>query len=337
MAGVSSPAMAASVSRHGGLGSLGLGASSPEAARRMIGDAMALGAGPLNVNVFCHAAAAADPGKEAAWLDVLRPSFRAFGMEPPGALREIYTTFGADRDMLDVLCELRPAVVSFHFGLPPQDAIAALRRAGCFLLASATNLGEGRRVAEAGLDAVIAQGWEAGGHRGMFDPAALDDQIGTFALTRLLARELDIPVIAAGGIMDGAGIAAALRLGAAAVQLGTAFVVTDESLADPGYRAAMRSEAAHHTVMTRAISGRPARSLANEFTALGLRQDDRAVPAYPIAYDAGKALHAAGKARGAQGFGAHWAGQGAPLARPMSAAMLMATLERELAEGLLLA
>src|SRR5262249_41157462 len=154
-------------------------------------------------------------------------------------------------------------VISCHFGVPSAETMRLLREAGIVLLACATSLHEGRTVQEAGVDAVIAQGYEAGGHRGVFDPESTDDRLGTLALTRLLVQKLRIPVIAAGGLMDGAGIAAALKLGAAAAQLGTAFLLCDESQADEGYRAALRSEAAYHTVMTRAISGRPARCLPN--------------------------------------------------------------------------
>jgi nitronate monooxygenase len=150
------------------------------------------------------------------------------------------------------------------------------------------------------------------------------------ALTRLLVRQLDVPVIAAGGIMDGAGIAAALRLDASAVQLGTAFVACDESIADAGYREALASDAANHTVMTRAISGRPARCLPNRFTVLGAGISPRQIPAYPIAYDAGKALNGAAKAAHEAGYGAQWAGQGAPLARALPAADLVAALAREI-------
>src|SRR5690606_12949121 len=157
----------------------------------------------------------------------------------------------------------------------------------------------------------IAQGWEAGGHRGVFDPSAPDTRLGTLALTRLLVRTLDVPVLAAGGIMDGAGIAAALALGATAAQLGTAFIGCPASDADAGFRAALMSAGAERTVMTAAVSGRPARCLANRFTALGAGVPAEAIPAYPIAYDAGKALHAAAKATGDFGWGAQWAGQGA--------------------------
>ena len=204
---------------------------------------------------------------------------------------------------------------------------------GIVLLATATNLQEGKAITEAGIDAIVAQGYEAGGHRGVFDPDAPDEGLGTMALTRLLVNRLGIPVIAAGGIMDGAGVAAALALGAVAAQLGTAFVACPESLADAGYRAALLGPAAEHTVMTAAISGRPARCLANRFTALGAGVERGAVPDYPIAYDAAKALHAAAKAAGEFGYGAQWAGQGAPLARAMPAAELVARLRSEMEQA----
>jgi nitronate monooxygenase len=181
----------------------------------------------------------------------------------------------------------------------------------------------------AGMDAVVAQGWEAGGHRGVFDPHAPDDHLGTMALTRLLVERSGLPVIAAGGIMDGRGVRAALDLGAVAAQLGTAFVACTESSADDAYRAAMAGDAAAHTVMTNVISGRPARCLANRFTAWG-NAGVPTPPDYPIAYHAGKALNAAAKAMGDGGFGAQWAGQGAPLIRPMPASDLIAVLSQEM-------
>lgn len=333
MAGVSSPAMAAAVGEAGALGSIAVGATDAAGAAAMIAETRARHAGPLNVNVFCHAPAIADPAREAAWIARLQPRFAELGAAPPAALAEIYRSFIADDAMLALLIETRPAIVSFHFGLPGEAAIRALRAAGILLVATATSLAEARMAAAAGVDALVAQGWEAGGHRGLFDPDAPDDRIGTLALVRLLVREAGLPVIAAGGIMDGAGIAAALRLGAVAAQLGTAFVACDESLADAGYRAALAGDGAHHSVMTRVISGRPARCLANRFTRLGAGIADGDVPAYPIAYDLGKALHAAGKARGELGYGAQWAGQGAPLARAMPAGRLVACLAEELARA----
>jgi len=330
MAGVSTPAMAAAVSNAGGLGSLGVGATNAEGARKMIRDTRALTSRPFNVNLFCHAPAVADAVREARWLEWLAPQFARFGAVPPKALREIYTSFVDDPAMLAMLLEERPAVVSFHFGLPPAAAIAALQRAGIILLGTATHPHEARLIAEAGVDAIVAQGIEGGGHRGVFDPAAVDDGLGTFALTRLLVRATDLPVIAAGGIMDGAGIAATLALGAQAAQLGTAFVGSAESAIDEGYRRALLNNAEPRTALTSAISGRKARSLLNRFTALDGDAGQPRSPDYPIAYDAGKALHAAAKAKGEFGYGAQWAGQAAALARAMPAAELVAVLDAEL-------
>lgn len=334
MAGISSPAMAAAVTHSGGLGSLGVGAMQAEQARAAIHQFRALGDGPLNVNVFVHRAARADASRENAWLQRMRPEFARCDAEPPAQLREIYTSFLHDPAMLGMLVEEKPAVVSFHFGLPHPRQIQALHTAGVYLIAAATNVQEARAIEAAGMDAIVAQGYEAGGHRGVFDPDAEDNRLGTLALTRLLVGATKLPVIAAGGIMDGAGIAAALMLGASAAQLGTAFVGTEESLADAAYRERLFGDAAHHTIMTRVISGRPARCLANDFTRWGAAiPDERLVPDYPIAYDAGKALNAAGKAAGRTGYGAHWAGQGAPLARELPARDLMTALKIELAHA----
>jgi nitronate monooxygenase len=326
MAGVSSPAMAAAVANAGALGSIGVGATDADGASRMIAETRARSNRSLHVNVFCHRPPQADAAREAAWIEQLRPQFAKFGAQPPARLREIYRSFSEDDAMLTALVAARPRVVSFHFGLPPAERIRALRAAGIVLIASATSVAEGRAAVSAGVQAVVAQGYEAGGHRGVFDPDASDDRLGTLALTRLLVHNLDVPVIAAGGIMDGAGISAALRLGAAAAQLGTAFIACPESEADAGYRALLASDAANHTVMTRAISGRLARCLANEFTRFAADVSHQAIPAYPIAYDAGKALNAAAKAAGETRFGAHWAGQGAPLAKALPAAKLVAEL-----------
>ena len=330
MAGVSSPAMAAAVSAAGGLGALGVGAMTARQAREAVVATRALQRGPLNVNVFVHRPARADAARDRAWLARLAPEFARFGAQPPDALHEIYTSFLVDDAMLAALIDLRPEVVSFHFGLPTDAQRDALRAAGIVLVASATSLAEARAIEAAKLDAIVAQGYEAGGHRGVFDPDAPDDRLGTMALVRLLVRETALPVIAAGGIMDGAGIRAALALGACAAQLGTAFIDTDESLANAGHRARLHSDAAHHTVMTRAISGRLARCLANEFTRIGADIDDADIPDYPIAYDAGKALAQAAGAAGHTGYGAHWAGQGAPLARTLPTAALMQALIAEL-------
>lgn len=239
MAGVSTPALAAAVCEAGAMGSIGVGATDAAGARAMIAAVRAATGRPFNVNLFVHRTPRADPAREAAWLAALAPFFAEFGATPPATLRTIYRSFADDPEMLAMLLEVAPPVVSFHFGLPSPETIAALRGREIVLLATATSLAEARAIETAGIDAVVAQGIEAGGHRGIFDPAAPDDELGTVALTRLLVRETRLPVIAAGGIMDGAGIAAALDLGAVAAQLGTAFVGCPESAADDAYRAAL--------------------------------------------------------------------------------------------------
>lgn len=328
MAGISTPAMAAAVSNAGGLGSLGLGSLDADAACEAITSTRRATDRPFGVNVFCNQPPVRNPAREAAWLARLAPHFAAVGASPPSTLRPPYGSFLEDDAMLAMLLSERPPVVSFHFGLPPPSTIRSLRDAGIALLASATSLSEARAVEAAALDGVIAQGWEAGGHRGVFDPDAPDEQLATTTLTRVLVAHLRLPVVAAGGIMDGAGIAACLADGAAAAQLGTAFLACPESAADAGFRATLASPAAEHTVMTRAISGRPARCLANRFTALDV--DGAAPPAYPVAYAAAKALHAAARTAGEWGWGAYWAGRGAPRVRTLSAATLVEQLRLEL-------
>ena len=330
MAGISTPEMAATVSNAGALGSIGIGSIDAEAARKMIVDVRTRTDRPFQVNVFCHRPALADAAREAAWLARLAPEFARYGAKPPTRLTEVYQSFLTDDAKLAMLIAERPAVVSFHFGLPDRERIEALRAAGIMLFGTATNLAEAQAIAAAGIDAVVAQGYEAGGHRGVFEPGARDDRLGTMALTRLLVQKVQAPVIAAGGIMDGAGIAAALALGAVAAQLGTAFVACPESSADAGYRAALLGAPAQHTTITTAISGRPARCLANKFTAIGESVEPGAIPDYPIAYNAGQALHAAAKSAGEFGYGAQWAGQGAPLVRALPAAELVARLRSEL-------
>lgn len=329
MAGVSTPKLAAAVSNEGALGSIGVGATNSAGAAAMIDELRQRTDASFNVNVFAHQAPHRDPVREAAWLAALSPLFRDFSAEPPQKLTTIYKSFGEDDEILRLLVDRAPAVVSFHFGLPEDEKARALKQAGCTLIATATTLEEAAKAKRAGMDAVVAQGFEAGGHRGVFDPDADDANLGTLALVRLLVRRSDMPVIAAGGIMDGQGVRAVLDLGAVAAQLGTAFITCPESAADEAYREAIRSDAAHHTIMTKAISGRPARCLRNGFTLWG-ETAQAGAPAYPVAYDAGKALTAAAVAAGDTRFGAQWAGQGAPLSRSLGAAELVRALEQEM-------
>ena len=329
MAGVSTPRLAAAVSNAGGLGSIGVGATDAVGAEAMIAELRRLTDRPFNVNLFVHQTPRIDEARETEWLSALAPAFEALGASPPQGLRTIYTSFADDDEMFECLLRLCPPVVSFHFGLPSLEKISALKSAGCTLLSTATNLKEAEAAQAVQIDGIVAQGFEAGGHRGVFDLAVPDQNLGTFPLTRLLVARCSRPIISAGGIMDGAGIASVIALGAEGAQMGTAFVACDESSADAAYRSALLGEAAHHTEMTRALSGRPARCLSNKFLAWAREHTNLAPPDYPRAYDAGKALNAAGKAAGEFGYGAQWAGQGAPLARAMPAAELMDTLRQE--------
>jgi nitronate monooxygenase len=330
MAGTATPEMAAAVSNAGALGSMGLGTSTVEQARAMLEEVRARTDRPFHVNLFCDPPAREDPARDAAWLAYLAPQFQAFGAEPPDALVNTSKSFLGNDAMLAMLIEERPPIISFHFGLPDADVIAALKGTSAVLIASATNLEDARTIEAAGLDAVIAQGIEAGGHRGTFDLDRPDERLGTFTLTRLLARELSIPVISAGGIMDGAGIAACLALGAQVAQLGTAFVACPESAASDDYRHDLLGPDAAHTAHTAAISGRPARGIVTRFTREVTTPDAPAIPDYPLAYHAFNALTTAAQVAGNHEYGSRWAGQGAMMTRAMPAAELVATLKAEL-------
>jgi len=336
MAGVATPVLVAAVCNAGALGFLGLGASSVAQARAAIRATRALTRRPFGVNVFCHAPARRDSAREAAWLRHLDPLFAQCGSAPPEKLDEIYTSFVADEASFAMLLDERPAVVSFHFGLPPAERIRALQAAGCVIFATATSRDEARAIAAAGADAVVAQGIEAGGHRGVFDPEAYDEALPTHALVRQLAQQGALPVIAAGGIMDGAAIRAVLDLGACAAQLGTAFILCPQSSADAAWRARLHNARADSTRLTTVLSGRPARGLVNRLMRHGEAPGAPPPADYPLAYDAAKQLHALARQSGnsawAAEYAAHWAGQGAPLARALPAAELVAQLRREMGE-----
>ncbi len=330
MAGTSTPALAAAVNAAGGLGSIAVGAGSAKSAGETIRALKGLTEGAFNVNLFCHQPARRDAGREAAWLAALSGPFAEFGAVPPLGLDEIYTSFVADNEMLEQILATRPPVVSFHFGLPPVDRIQALRDAGIGMMATATCRAEADLICAAGLGAIVAQGIEAGGHRGIFDPDSADQGLSTADLVRSLVGHVNLPVMAAGGLMTGSDIAAMLSLGAEAAQLGTAFVACPESSADAAHRQALLGGASGQTVITSAISGRPARCLENGFTRLSARLAQLTPPDYPLAYDAGKALNLAARAAQNFGFGAQWSGTGAARARALPAADLMAALEAEL-------
>ena len=327
MAGTSTVSMAAAVSNAGGLGSLGLGSSDVEQAREQIQQLKKATSKPFNVNFFCHQPPVIDHHREQEWLNVLQPYFSEFAAQPPSQLSSGNPSFINNQAMLDMLLIERPPVVSFHFGLPNADFIQALKQAGIKLLGCATNLTEAQAIEAAGLHGIIAQGHEAGGHRGVFDPTQ-DVNLGLFSLLQLLHKKCTLPIIAAGGIMHGQAIAQVISMGASAAQLGTAFILCPESAANQHYRAQLKSSRAYNTAVTPVISGRPARGLVNRFHT-ELADKKALLPGYPTTYSAGRALYAAASQQGCHDFAPFWAGQSAPLARELPAAELLATLASE--------
>jgi nitronate monooxygenase len=333
MAGVVTPALAAAVSNAGGLGSLGFGSSTAQQALEAIKQTQALTSKPFNVNVFCHTPPQRNAAQEAAWIKHLVPLFEQVGATPPATLDETYKSFHEDEDMFNVLLAQRPAVVSFHFGLPAPHKLKALRDAGIYTMATATCVEDALQIQQAGVDAIVAQGIEAGGHRGIFNPEGNDERYSTAVLVSQLVRRTRLPVIAAGGVMNGQGIRAMLALGAAAAQLGTAFILCPESSASAAYKANLKSARAVHTRLTASLSGRPARGLVNALITHGEAAGSPAPAAYPLAYHAARQLNAAAAKLGNHEFAAHWAGQGAPLAKELPAADLVLELAKELADS----
>jgi len=326
MAGVQGGALAVAVSNAGGLGSLPCAMLDAEGMRRELGLIKAGTERPCNVNFFCHVPPAPSAEREAAWRRALAPYYDELGIDaaavPAGAGR---APFGAEA--ADVLEEFRPAVVSFHFGLPSPALLARVKSLGARVLASATTVDEARWLESRGVDAVIAQGLEAGGQRGIFLSEDLTTQVGTLALVPQIAQPAAVPVIAAGGIGDARGVAAALALGAAGVQVGTAYLLCPEATTSAVHRAALKSEAARHTALTNVFTGRPARGIVNRIVReLGPMSD--AAPAFPLAAAAIAPLRARAEAQGTGEFSPLWAGQNVAGCRD---GMPAAELTRELA------
>ncbi|NHN88262.1 NAD(P)H-dependent flavin oxidoreductase [Acetobacter conturbans] len=329
MAGVATPELAAAVSEAGGLGNLGLGAMSVGEARSAIRATRALTGRPFGVNLFCHKPETPDLATLTNWLEWLRPEFSQFGVAPPASLRPVYPSFLDNTGMLEMLLEERPAMVSFHFGLPSTEVIRTMRRAGIQLVVSVTSPEEAVQASAAGVDALIVQGYEAGGHRGLFDPDGKDRKLGTRPLLAAVQAVSSLPLIAAGGVMTGSDVAAMLEAGAIAAQLGTAFVTCEESAASPAWRAALADDARPETVMVRAISGRPARGLRGRFAELEEQPDCPRIPPYPYAYDAARQLATLASAVGNTDYAAFWAGANVAGVRPMPAARLVTVLGQE--------
>jgi nitronate monooxygenase len=311
MAGVQGSALAIAVSEAGGLGSLPAAMLTPQSLAAELTAIRAATDRPYNVNFFCHTTAQPDSRREDEWRAALGPYFREYGIAvdqvPPAPARAPFDTAVAD-----VVAPFRPPVVSFHFGLPSPALVERVKGWGSVVLSSATTLEEALWLEAHGADAVIAQGLEAGGHRGMFLDDDLTTQVGTFALVPLLTAAVGIPVIAAGGIADRAGVTAALALGATAVQVGTAYLLTPEATTSPLHRAALRSPAATHTALTTLFTGRPARSIVNRLMReLGPLHD---TPAFPLAGAAIAPLRAAAENQGSTDFSPLWCGQRPPVA-----------------------
>lgn len=328
MAGVQGSALAAAVSNAGGLGSLPCAMLSPDAMRNELAAIKAHTGKPFNVNFFCHNPPAPNADREAAWRARLAPYYGEFGIDvatiPAGPGRAPFSSAAAD-----VLGEFAPAVVSFHFGLPPVELLARVRAWGPKILASATTVDEARWLEAQGVDVIIAQGVEAGGHRGNFLSEDLSTQFGTFALVPQVVRAVKLPVIAAGGIADANGVAAAMALGAVGVQVGTAYLLCPEATTSAVHRAALKSEAARHTALTNVFTGRPARGIVNRI----LREVgpiSTAAPAFPLAAAAIAPLRARAESQGSGDFSPLWSGQNASGCKEVPAAVLT----RELAANL---
>lgn len=329
MAGSQGSELAIAVGRAGGLGSLPCAMLGPEAIRSEVAAIRAGTDGkPFNLNFFAHRPSAPDAAREARWRQALAPYYAEYDIDPAGigagTARNPFTAQAAQ-----LVTELRPAVVSFHFGLPPTDLLETVRAAGARVLGSATTLEEGLWLEANGVDAVIAQGLEAGGHRGHFLSDDLSRQLGTLALVRQLVRALRVPVIAAGGIADASCVAGAIALGAAGVQVGSAYLSCPEAKTSPVHRAALASEAARHTALTTLFSGRPARAIVNRLMR-ELGPLASVAPAFPLAGGALAPLRAKAEAAGSGDFSPLWAGQNAYGCRALPAA----DLTRELARGL---
>lgn len=324
MAGNTTPQMVIAVAQAGGLGSLASAQYTPTQAREAILTVRAATTKPINVNFFCHTTPAPDATHTETWRAALEPYYLEFGLDPhdmpSGAGR---TPF--DAELCAIVEETRPEIVSFHFGLPVQPLLDRVRATGAKIISSATTVAEARWLEENGCDAIIAMGWEAGGHRGTFLEGAVARQVGTFALVPQVVDAVRVPVIAAGGIADARGIVAAFALGASAVQIGTAYLFTPEATVSPVHRAALDSVTDEGTVVTNVFTGRPARGVVNRLVReRGPLSPD--VPEFPFASAPLVPLRARAEERGSGDFTNMWSGQAARLARPVPAGELTRTL-----------
>jgi len=309
MAGVQGSALAIAVANTGGLGSLPCAMLTIEDMRSELAAIRAATRGPINVNFFCHVQPEPDARRETEWRALLAPYYEEFGIDSAsiagGAARRPFSDEAAD-----VLEEFRPEVVSFHFGLPSDRLMARVKATAAKIVGCATTVEEARWLEQRGVDGIVAQGFEAGGHRGMFLSDDVTMQAGTLALVPQIVSEVKVPVIAAGGIADAAGVKAALALGAVAAQVGTAYLLCPETKTSPVHRTALKSDAARHTALTNLFSGRPARGIVNRvMRELGAM--NKSAPAFPLASTALAPLRKKAESLGDGGFSPLWCGQNA--------------------------
>jgi nitronate monooxygenase len=330
MGGHTSPDMPVAVSGAGGLGSFPCGLLTPAQVREEVRKIRTKTRKPINLNFFCHTPKR-DAAIESAWRQRLAAYYEEMLVEPPAIPASTLAPFGAE--MCDVVVELKPEVVSFHFGLPDKSLVDRLKAAGCKIFSSATTVAEARWLEDHGADAVIAQGIEAGGHRGMFLTTELASQVGTFALVPQVVDAVKVPVIAAGGIADGRGIAAALDLGASAVQMGTAYLLCPEASISKPYRAALKSARDNPSVITNVLTGLPARVFANRITR-ELGPLATGVPSFPLPAAALAPLRMEAEFQGSADFSTFYAGQSAALGQELPAAKLTLKLAAEALERL---
>lgn len=319
MAGADSAELAAAVSAAGGLGSLGCALRSAADIASAVAHIRRVTNRPFNLNFFCHVDPAPDPAVARRWLERLRPYYDELGIAPPTGLAGGRQPFNAE--LADLVAELRPPVVSFHFGLPAPELVKRVRAAGCVILCSATRPEEAAALDGQGVDAIIAQGWEAGGHRGTFLGPVDGGQMGTLALVPQVVDAVRVPVVAAGGIADGRTAAACMVLGASAVQVGTAFLLCPESGISAMHRNALARGRGSDTAVTNVMTGRPARGLMNRLMREQGPMSPEA-PEFPLASPASSPLRSAAESRGSTDFTSLWAGQSLGLSKAMPAAEL---------------
>jgi nitronate monooxygenase len=316
MAGVAFSEMAIEVSEAGGLGSLACAMLTTDQIIEEVKAIRQQTSRPINLNFFCHKPPKADAEREAAWRNVLAPYFIELGLDS-GTLPSVPARAAFDCSMCDLVADLKPNVVSFHFGLPEKTLVTRVKATGAKIFSTATTVQEAKWLEAEGCDAIVAQGAEAGGHRGMFLTDDISTQIGTFSLVPQVVDSVRVPVIAAGGIADARGITAAFALGAAAVQIGTAYMLSTEARTSPLHRKALRNEA-NQTALTNVFTGRPARAIANRM----VRETgpiSPVVPDFPLAGRFSAPLRVASEARGVIDFTPMWSGQSACFARELPA------------------